>query len=299
MSSHPQKYALIVAINYTDISGINTLYQGSTVNAQSMYDVLTQHLGYLPQNIRILCDCEPSGLNISTDTQVHLPTSNAIYTELTAIMIQSKSASEITIYYSGHGTHYNTPNWIDTILDIESAAGMVPIDSATKGTIADTNLMGILQLASCPTLILTDCCYSGSIFELPNSQKVGADGEMEYFQSGHAVFWNPNIVMLSSTRNNEEGVFFYDPKIKGFHGVFTNAFTESLQQFQYDVDIVTLFKNIHTIVVSSGFQQRPVLSSSRPHPIWKIGTNPLYLVENNTPTPNCDGCNNDKCCCIS
>lgn len=263
------KYALIIACNYNnDLSGGNaSLYHGSTANARNIYDLLTQQYHYAPEDVTILCD-EIVYENKPQD----MPTNRNIYRELTNLFCNTEKACEITLYYSGHGTHIDTNIFNSLILDLSNSAGIVPIDSDTHGCIPDTVLYGLVQLSVCPTLIMTDCCYSGSMFALPYSKQWDPSStQLIPFKNDRAYFWNQNIVMLSSTMNSAVGWFVYDDGIQSFRGAFTEALMAALKERNYQGDIRDIFIALSQWIHAHGHQQKPVLSSSSLDSPWIFG----------------------------
>ena len=175
------------------------------------------------------------------------------------------------LFYSGHGTLIESNIANKWLFDLSNSAAIVPIDAHIAGCIPDTLLYGLVQLSSCPTLIITDCCYSGSMFALPFTRQYTKEGQIITSKIDNAYFWNSNIIMLSSTMNMEQGWYFYDYNLKSMHGVFTSALLYSLEEMNYNGNILDAFIKISKWVQSHGFNQTPMLSSSDINPDWVLG----------------------------
>lgn len=287
-----QKYALLIGCNY---KGTEMELQGGGDNVYNMYYILTHFLGYLPQNITCLCDAYPED-KPKPYNDILLPTNFNITTQLLSLVGKSKSASEICVYYRGHGTRIYDPTIFQDISNNYESC-YAPIDVMKYGPIINNELYIIISLSNCPTLILSDCCYSGTLYDLPYQFQIAADTSMNSIVQtnyNHRLMINPNIVELSAARYAEYGYVFYDNAEQQFTGCLTDAFLHALEKYEYNVNIEDFFIEINKIYPTLGLPDvLPVLSASIDKPVWqftKIDPSTIPNMPNSPPIVNNCGC---------
>ena len=266
------KYAVLVGCNYVCTS---LQLNGSGNNVKNMRTFLIEHMGYSPENIEILCDDypKPNGENVSCI----LPTTYNITNSLLQLMTKSAKASEICFYYSGHGSRV-----VDNTIFQDVSSGydscLTPIDSNVNGVIPNNALYPIMFLSQCPTLILCDCCYSGSLFDLPYQYQVLYDGMSSHIVQQYKtsrIEINSNIVALGACSYTEVGYDFFDNDDKQFEGILTDSFLDAMKEYNYEATIQQILIRISEKykLLELPSLPHPTLSSSRENPEWVFSHN--------------------------
>jgi len=183
-----------------------------------------------------------------------MPTYENIMRELNAIV--TSSADEIWIQYSGHGAQvahiFNNAIMDDVI---------VPIDYNDTNYVFDYDIHEIINKIQCRAILVFDCCHSGSIGNLPWSFTITNQNIITVNNNTDAMP-NPNIFLLSGCKDNQTSADVFDREISQGVGVFSNTFNECLRESRHEIDIMTLYKNICVSLLTNGYKQTPVLSSS-------------------------------------
>lgn len=259
------KYALLIGCNYVDTSSCTL--QGCIDDIQNMERMLVSNLGFLQENITLLHDDVRGG--------ALKPTKANILTELKRILQKSSKAAEIWIQYSGHGTQVVDKNR-DEVSGYDSC--IVPVDFASAGVILDDELFQILGKSKCPTMVLTDSCYSGTVCDLPYSIEYIRGNAFRFTRNNPATIPNPNIVMMSGCKDSQTSADIFDEEQKQAEGAFTDAFLRSMQQNGYKGSVLKIYVDTLNWLSTRGFSQKPILSSSIPVPSWTFGaSSPLGM----------------------
>jgi len=139
-------YALIIGINHYSDPDLSSL-ENPINDAQRLYDVLTANYTFDPENIHFLKDADREEIIIALD------------------ILSGKVTPDdnLLIYYTGHG-HY----------DEQANIGYWLPSNARRFTTADwignSQLVDFLKrIESKHTLLITDACFSGSIFKTKSS----------------------------------------------------------------------------------------------------------------------------------
>lgn len=241
-----KRKAVLIGINYYDISGITL--NGCINDIINIRTMLTSVYGYDTNNIMMLSDN-------SIDTP---PTKKNIINAMCSLVSESSGLEEIWIHYSGHGS--KTPGHkTDEVL--------VPLDFETNGYIIDNDLLEIINDTKCRTIIVTDCCHSEAMFELPWS--------FEYIQNIDSIvsthrnnedLQGTQIFMYSGCKDKQTSSDIYNRETGEFSGAFTSAFIRCLIQRQYTCSFLDLYKDVFLYLQQHGYSQIPIFSSSLENP---------------------------------
>lgn len=265
-----EKYALLIGCNY--INTPNSRLYGCITDVKNMSNMLITNMGFKTDNITILRD------DIIGDL---CPTKEVILRELNNIITKSNNAKEIWIHYSGHGSVIKDKNR-DEITGYDSC--IVPVDYMTSGFIIDDDILKILSLSKCPTFIITDCCHSGTICDLPYSIEYISGTNFKYTRNNKASISNSKIVMVSGCKDNQTSADFFDAEHGQNEGAFTDSFLRALKRNNYNADLSKIYVDTYNWLSSNGFSQKPLLSSSIAKPNWIFGT-PSSIIAKPKPNP--------------
>ena len=229
------KSALLMGLNY---SGTPYALNGCINDVKNMSSLLVSN-GYLPKNIITLVDSDPK----------QVPTRARILQELKNIV--SKKSTEVTIFYSGHGSQVR-----DTNHDEQGGndSVIVPRDFQTRGFIVDDELLSIIKNVKCKCLLMFDSCNSGTVCDLPFSYSYVKENTFSLKKNKMVNIPNPNIYMMSGCRDNQYSEDAYENET--FGGAFTNAF---LKHFTVSKPLIRLYADICKTLPP---EQQPVFSSS-------------------------------------
>ena len=253
MSSTKPKRALLIGINYDNDASLKL--NGCVNDVFAMSNMLIDVYGYSKTNITIMHDGAASNL---------LPNRVNILRELSSIIANSASASEIWVHYSGHGTYVRDTNK-DEVDGRDEA--IVPSDVYTNGVITDDQLLTIFSQSKCLTYLMFDCCHSGSVCDLQwRFEYVPARGNYVRYNESKRVLSNPNIVMISGCRDNQTSADAYNIEAKMAMGAMTNALIDSIRANNYNATMLKIYADMCGWLKRKGHTQFPCLSSSNPSP---------------------------------
>jgi hypothetical protein len=242
------KCALLVGVNYVN-DPANKL-NGCIVDVVNVSNMLVDAYDYDRANIVILRD----DINVAST----MPTRSNILNALKTLVSKSANCTEIWFHYSGHGSQVkdNSRDEADGLDEV-----IVPCDFMQKGVIVDDELLSIIKESKCTTILLTDSCHSGSIFDLGWSFE-NKNGTFVKTQNNKQLIQNPNIFMFSGCRDNQTSADAYSNFAVQAVGAFTTSFIDSLRANHHNVSIFKLYRDICTTLGQGGFLQFPILSSS-------------------------------------
>ena len=271
------KKALLIGINYKSIPSI--ALNGCINDTINMRNVLIDAYGYDQANIVMLRD---DSLN-----PLMQPTRNNIMRQLQLIALQSSGLEEVWIHYSGHGSLINQigNDTEDTGMD----QVIIPVDYKTGGIIIDNDLLSIVKNIKCRAILLFDSCHSGTVCDLPWSFQCTNNTTYSRTQNNKVVIANPNIFMISGCKDLQNSVDTTSVLLNESVGAFTNAFIECLRNKRHNVSIMLLYRDVCANLMSTGFTQVPLLSSSSMNPSYVINrsavtnspnANPKYTIVN-------------------
>lgn len=265
------KYALLIGCNYKNIP--YCALNGCINDIIHMYDVLTKKMGYLPSNIIMLRDDSP-------DPNLH-PTKANILNQLYNLIIKSNNAKEIWFHFSGHGSKVFDRNR-DEVSGYDSC--IVPMDFMSSGFIIDDVLFAYFNKFKCPTMILTDSCFSGTVCDLPYSIEHLYNNTYKYTKNNRYTMTNPKVVMISGSKDNQTSIDAYDYQTQEFEGAFTDAFLRTLEKYSYNASLNTIYIGTCNCLKSDGYSQKPILSSSVSKPSWTFAANANNILNTNVQT---------------
>jgi hypothetical protein len=251
------KKALLIGINYYSLPDIKL--NGCINDIINMRNMLIDAYDYSNNNIIMLRD---DVSNSSTQ-----PTKANIMNALNSLIAQSSSLEELWIHYSGHGSQLPDFNK-DEAIGYDSI--LVPIDYRTKGFIVDDDLLSIIKNSKCRTIILSDSCHSGTVFDLPYSYEFQSGNTFSRTLNNNTIIKNSNIFMFSGSKDSQTSSDTYNAETSQSVGAFTDAFIICLRNKQHNTDFMSLYRDICTYLINKGYEQKPIFSSSSPLPTTNI-----------------------------
>jgi hypothetical protein len=259
------KRALLIGCNYPTVPGCTL--NGCINDVINMKTMLTTRMGYDPANVVVLRDDTVSS---TTNT----PTRVNILNALNALVKASSSCSEIWIHYSGHGSKIRDTNR-DEVSGYDSV--IVPADFQQSGFITDDVLLSYVSRIKCPCMILMDSCFSGTVCDLPWSHEYISGSTFRRTKNNTATIANPNIFMMSGSKDNQTSADIYESAGNGdkgaseYEGAFTDAFLKCMAGEAYKASIGRMMQSVCLWLSSRGYTQTPIFSSSSPTPAYIFG----------------------------
>jgi len=251
------KLGLLIGINYT--SEPEAKLQGCINDIKNMSTILISKYGYDASNITMLRDDDPT----------KMPTRSAMLSALNDLVIasQSKLCTEVWIHYSGHGSRIKDTNG-DESTGLDSI--IIPVDYKTAGIILDDLIFQYISQIKCPTMIMMDSCNSGTVCDLEWSFEYlnGTRFRRTRNSSKIRMIQNPNIIMLSGSKDTETSADIYDPEDKQYEGAFTDAFLRALKNNQYKGPIWTVYRDTCAGLKKNGYTQKPMFSGTSSNMNW-------------------------------
>jgi len=233
------KKALLIGINYEDHP---PSLRGCINDIINMRNMLIDAYDFDPENIIMLRDDDPY--------RFIMPTRENILYETNKIISESENLEELWFHFSGHGSK----------LKNETRESILPMDYKISDGIYDTELHELIQQIKCKTMMIFDCCHSGTICNLPiqiEYDNTAYDNiKVQQYVSHNS---HHQIYVFSSCKEEQTSVDtknFMDQRV----GAFTNAFIECLRKSHHNTDILTLYKNICISLIENGYTQTPILS---------------------------------------
>lgn len=190
--------ALIIGINYLGQDGE---LAGCINDANNIHKLLLQN-GYLHQNITVM-----------TDQTVIKPTKANIEAHINAF-VNAKNGDTLFFYFAGHGVQQNDNNDERDKKD----ECLVPLDYVTRGVITDDWIMSVVSRIpkDVEVRILTDCCHSGSIIDLPWRLQGSS------LVNENSLRPNANVIAISGCQDHQTSI-----EVNG-QGLATNAFIQHI-----------------------------------------------------------------------
>lgn len=260
------KRALLIGCNYPQVPGCTL--NGCINDVTNMKTILTTRMGYDPAKVVVLRDD-----NVSLSPNNTIPTRANILNALNALVSASATCSEIWIHYSGHGSKIRDTNR-DEVSGYDSV--IVPTDFQQAGFITDDVLLTYVSRIKCPCVILMDSCFSGTVCDLPWSHEFVSGATFRRTKNNTATLSNPNIFMMSGSKDNQTSADIYESSGNGakgegeYEGAFTDAFLKCLAADKYNASIGRMMQSVCLWLSSRGYTQTPIFSSSSPTPAYTI-----------------------------
>ena len=261
------KRALLIGCNYAQVPGC--VLQGCINDVVNMKTMLTTRMGYDPANVVVLRD------DAASAPASIMPTRANILQALNALVTASSGCSEIWIHYSGHGSKIRDTNR-DEVSGYDSV--ICPTDFQQSGFIVDDLLLTYLAKVKCPCVILMDSCFSGTVCDLPWSHEYISGATFRRTKNHNTVLANPNIFMISGSKDNQTSADIYEYAGNGvtgaseYEGAFTDAFLKCIAVEGYKATIGRMMQSVCLWLSSRGYTQKPIFSSSSSTPAYTIGT---------------------------
>lgn len=196
-------------------------------------------------------------ITVMTDEEGIYPSKQNICSELKKLIEKGSSEpSTLIFHFSGHGASIPDMNFDEEDGKDECLIPLGKVKSIND-VILDDDLHEIVSDLSSKSklFILTDCCHSGTCFDLRYAYRQEKDIP-ENWISG-PICTKPNIIKLSGCRDTQTSA-----SIKLNHtwkGALTLAFLSSVTK---STSWKELFVNINTHLSNLGLDQRPVLSTN-------------------------------------
>jgi len=246
------KFALLIGSNYLNTP--NARLYGCINDIINIKNMLIDAYDYNTSNMIILRD----------DKQNMLPTRNNIITNLTNVINESANYEELWIHYSGHGSRIIDINYDENDGYDEA---IIPCDFKTEGIIIDDDFFNIIKNSKCRTIIVMDCCNSGSISDLQWTFEKNETSFDKFVNASREILQNPNIFMISGCKDHQYSNDIYDTENNESCGALTSTFIRCLRNSNHNISLFKLYDNICNELINSGFlNQLPVLSSSSEYP---------------------------------
>ena len=275
-SNSKVKRAILIGVEYSDISG-NLYLQGCGNDVFDMREYLVNKLDYKPENICILCDSVHNDASLINKQ----PTAQNIVEEMLKCIREGVNTEELWIHYSGHGSQKTDTNSDETDGKDEF---IIPSDYKTAGVIHDDILRTLISMIKCRTILVFDCCHSGTICDLPYQYDLSNNVFIKT-QEHQTEMVNREIFKISGSRDNQTSLAMYSLETSGYRGACTNAL---LDIFNYNPDLnitfETLIKEMHKWMKEKNSHQRPTLTCSYPE-VLDINLRDLLLPYLSTSSP--------------
>ena len=251
------KRALLIGINYTNNTSIQL--NGCINDIINMRNMLIDAYDYNAANIMMLRD-DTTKIN-------YQPTRVNIITNLKNLVAQSTAQDELWIHYSGHGSQLQDRNGDETG-KLDSI--LVPVDYASSGYILDDEILSIIKNIKCRAILLFDACHSGTMCDLPWTLEYKNAYNYSLSSNNQIVIANPNIFMMSGCKDNQTSGDTYHSFSQESGGVFTIAFLTCLRNSRHNISMLLLYRDICNYIVSAGYSQYPLFSSSSSVPKYNL-----------------------------
>jgi len=247
------KKALLIGIHYTDISGATL--KGCINDIINMRNMLIDSYDFNSDDIIMLRDDDI--------LKFQSPTYFNILDCLSSIVEESNNLEEFWLHYSGHGSRIQTNNSNSGFSEI-----IIPVDFKESACITDIELLNQIKKLKCKSILLFDCCHSGTVCDLPWVFEYSNEN-LNKTEMNNLIIDNSNIFMFSGCKDDQtssDTINFLDQKV----GAFTNSFLECLRKSHHNIDILSLYKNIYIDLLKTGYTQIPLLSSTTQEPKYKF-----------------------------
>lgn len=192
------------------------------------------------------------------------PTKANIMEQLTQFANMLNQSKVGYLHYSGHGTRVNDVSGDESDGYDEA---MVPIDYEKSGMILDDEIYAKFVRALQPDVrlfVVTDCCHSGTILDLPYLWNEAGAIRKEHKLSDAELASLPTIIALSGCKDSQTSADGGPLTVNNEgSGALTAAFLTVLKQTNFNLTYRELLTNVNFLLKKFGFDQRPQLSSTR------------------------------------
>jgi hypothetical protein len=194
----------------------------------------------------------------------YYPTKANILTQLSLFSKMLNQTKVGYLHYSGHGTRVK-----DTSFDESDGfdEALVPIDYATSGMILDDQMYSHFVKSLNPDVklfVVTDCCHSGTILDLPYLWNESGIISKEHQLSQAELGSLPTIISISGCKDTQTSADGGPLSINNEgSGALTAAFLTVLKQTNFNLTYRQLLTEVNVLLKKYGFDQRPQLSSTK------------------------------------
>tara|TARA_B100000497_G_scaffold127597_1_gene169957 strand:- start:1492 stop:2106 length:615 start_codon:yes stop_codon:yes gene_type:complete len=195
-----------------------------------------------------------------TDIQGEKPTKSAILHNLRELVKKGDvEGSTLIFHFSGHGSQ--VPDLDGDEIDHMDEC-LIPLGNVYSlfDVIIDDELHEIVKKLSLKSkmFILTDCCHSGSCFDLEYAYKTQLELAQESTQESTQL---PNIVKLSGCKDNQTSASI--KHANKWKGALTLAFIDTLSRHGKKT-WEEMFRDVTLYIGAMKLTQKPVLSCNKP-----------------------------------
>lgn len=286
------KKALLIGINYYSVPSARL--NGCINDITNMKNTLITNYGYTENNITVLRD--------DINNRLTMPTATNILNCLMSLIYNSAKCEEIWIHYSGHGGQIRDKNG-DEASGLDSV--IVPVDFMSVGVIPDDYIYNIVRMSRTRTIMLFDSCNSGTVCDLIWNFEYLSGTSFSRTKNNNLAIANQNIFMISGSKDTQTSADIYDNEDNQYEGAFTNEFLRALKTYNYTASIFDVYKTTCNNLLTNGYSQKPILSTSSATPVCllkktlpvavamttimssgKVSSTKPVLPSTNSPTPS-------------
>ena len=235
--------ALLVGINY-----INTPYalNGCINDTILVKERLMNDLHFKEENIIVLRDDKPD----------QMPTFGNILQKMSNLINSSNENDNLYFHFSGHGTYVK-----DTNNDEKDGKDEVFVPSNyNQGLISDDLLFSLVSKTKCKTLLVFDCCHSGSICDLPYRYDCVNNELRLNIRNCRAL--DKDITMISGSRDEQSSLDYFSREENRYQGLLTVKLMNYVKENSYSTTFKDLVSNIHKLTDLGVASQNPNVSES-------------------------------------
>ena len=244
-----KKYAVIIGINYNNTA---SQLNGCINDANHIKQFLLEKCGYLIENIMMLTD----------DGKASTPTKQNIINSFETLVNKANNEqyTELWFSYSGHGSNvYDKVAIGENVEEIDGFDEVIcPVDYESEGMIMDDFIYDnlVVKLPKTATLMaVMDCCYSGTIFDLPyiyNNSNISVNNA----NNRHVA----SVVSISGCRDDQLSADAYIGT--NYEGAMTWSLLNVLANSNYYIKTIDLVNRMNTLLKSNNYTQVPLLAVS-------------------------------------
>ncbi|MEI8300222.1 MAG: caspase family protein [Chlamydiota bacterium] len=230
--------------------------------------VLKPRLGAIDDHVIFMSD-HKKGTNL-------YPTCKNIREQIKNFVTQVNQTKLGYFHYSGHGASVK-----DTSGDEADGydEAFVPIDYERSGLIIDDDMYTMLVKPLQPDvhlIVVTDCCHSGTILDLPYKWDADGTHSVEHVISQAELNALPNVIMLSGCKDSQTSADGGPITILNEgSGALTGAFLKVLEKHAYRITYRDLLSEVNQYLKDNKFSQRPQLTSTR-----LLNLDDIYIAPN-------------------
>lgn len=172
------KRAVLIGATYSGTKGIKTL-KGNVQDVSMLFDLLTFHLGFKPEDIWVLTD-EPRAVVGAAYKLV--PTRENIMNSMKWLVRNSRKGEELVFSFSGHGHNFTSDIFDQAVQDEGILPSDYPVSDAIKaGEIHDVLVQGLADGATLTSFL--NCRHSAKMMCLPFVHVAAKTGKRSFVLS--------------------------------------------------------------------------------------------------------------------